>query len=120
MLFDTVRSRDFSLVCVLLFVLFLLSGCIAVPNGYYGIDVELLSDDGLGDITYLPMNITHLDFSVYPTLYQIITFLIDPSTNQSSWHLEIPKDEWDRIQSAIGGDFFTYYRYYFSIAYMIS
>ncbi|MHA2246606.1 MAG: hypothetical protein ACXADY_16810 [Candidatus Hodarchaeales archaeon] len=121
---DSIPPSKFSynhyLVGFFLICMFLLSGCIDVSNVYYGIDVELLSDDEIADITSPFMNITHLDFSVYPTLYQIITFLIDPSTDQSSQHLEIPKDEWNRIQSIIGGSYFTYYHFYFSIGYMIS
>ncbi len=87
---------------------------------YYGIDVELLSDDEVTDITHPFVNITHLDFSEYPTLYQAITFLIDPSTNESSVLLETPKEEWSRIQSSISGSFFTYSRFYFSIGYALS
>lgn len=100
--------------------MFLLSGCLDGSNVYYGINVELLSEDEIADITHPFVNITHLDFSVYPTLYQAITFLIDPSTDQSSVLLETPKDEWGRIQSNIGGSFFTYYRYYFLIGFVIS
>ena len=113
-------SCNHYLVGFLLICMFLLSGCLDGSNVYYGIDVELLSEDEISDITYPFTNITHLDFSVYPTLYQAITFLIDPLTDQSSLLLETPKDEWNRIQSNIGGSYFTYYRYYFSIGYMIS
>lgn len=120
MLIDLRGSRYHYLGGVLLFCLFLLSGCLDGLSEYYGIDVELLSDDDIADITHPFVNITHLDSSDYPTLYQAITFLIDPSTNESSILLETPQDEWTRIQSAISGSFFTYSCYYFSIGYAIS
>lgn len=113
-------SRYHYLVGILLINLFLLSGCVDGLSEYYGIDVELLSDDQVADITHPFVNITHLDFSDYPTLYQAITFLVDPSTNESSVLLETPKEEWNRIQSAISGSFFTYSRYNFSIGYALS
>lgn len=108
-----------SLVGVFLIFLFLLSGCLEGESVYYGIDVEFLSEDEIAAITHPYMNITHIDFSDYPTLYQAITFLIDPSANQSHMLLETPQEEWNRIHSDIG-DSFTYYRYYFWIGYVIS
>jgi hypothetical protein len=100
----------------------LCSGCL--EEQYYGIDVDLLSEEDLVD-PYSPyynqsfVNITHWDFSVYPTFYQAITFLIDPSTEETSVLLETSKEEFYRLDSDIG-DFFTYSHYYFTIAYMLS
>ena len=102
-----------------LLAIFLLSGCLEGETVYYGIDVELLSEDKITDLTYPSTNITHLDFNDYPTLYHAITFLLT-SSNQSSVLLETPKEEWGRIQSVVGGSYYTYNRFYFSIAYVIS
>ncbi|MFX1506345.1 MAG: hypothetical protein ACFFDC_09545 [Promethearchaeota archaeon] len=109
-----------SLVGVSLICIFLLSGCIVNETTYYGIDVELLSDDEITALPHPIINITYLDFTDYPTLYQAITFLIDPSTNKNSVLLETPSEEWNRIQSLIEGSYFTYSHSYFSIGYVIS
>lgn len=113
-------SSIHSLVGVLLICIFLLSGCFEGGTVYYGIDVELLSEDEVMDLPHPFMNITHLDFTDYPTLYQVITFLIDPLSNQSSVLLETPSEEWTRIQSLIEDSYFTYSHFYFSIGYVIS
>lgn len=120
MAFNHPCSHYHYLVGVLLCCLFLLSGCTNITSEYYGIHVDLLSDDEVANITHPFVNITHLDFNNLPTLYQAIKFLIDPSTNKSNVMLETPKEEWNRIQSAINGSYFTYFRYYFSIGYAIS
>lgn len=113
-------SYPHSLVGVLLVCIFLLSGCLVSETTYYGIDVELLSEDDIAALPHPFMNITHLDFTDYPTLYQAITFLMDPSTNETSVLLETPNEEWNRIQSLIEGSYFTYSHSYFSISYVIS
>ena len=113
-------SYTHSLVGVFLICIFLLSGCLVSETAYYGIDVELLSEDEIAALPHPFMNITHLDFTDYPTLYQAITFLIDPSTNETSVLLETPSEEWNRIQSVITDDYFTYSQFYFSIGYVIS
>jgi hypothetical protein len=113
-------SSPYSLVGVLLIGIFLLSGCLISETTYYGIDVDLLSEDEIAALSPPLMNLTHLDFTDYPTLYKAITFLIDPSTNETGVLLETPNEEWNDIQSLIGGSYFTYSQFYFSIGYVIS
>ncbi|MFX0205563.1 MAG: hypothetical protein ACFFDT_06215 [Candidatus Hodarchaeota archaeon] len=117
---DKSVSSPHSLVGVFLICLFLLSGCLVSETVYYGIDVELLSEDEIAALLHPFLNITHLNFTEYPTLYQAITFLIDPSTNESSVLLDTPQEEWNRIQSLIEDSYFTYFHFYFSIGYVIS
>jgi hypothetical protein len=113
-------SSTHSLVGIFLICIFLLSGCLVSETTYYGIDVELLSEDEIAALPHPIINITCLDFTDYPTLYQAITFLIDPSTNETNVLLETPSEEWNRIQSVITDDYFTYSLFYFSIGYVIS
>ena len=104
----------------LLVCLIMCSGCF--EQQYYGIGVELLSEEDLADYPYYNqsfVDITHWDFSMYPTLSQAISLLIDPLTNKTSVLLETSKEEWDRIRSDIGS-YFTYPHYYFTIAYALS
>ena len=107
-------------VGVCLICIFLLSGCSFKPDpgSYCGIEVQLLSQSDL-EITQPYRNITHMDFSAYPTLYQAITFLLDPSTTEDIISFETSCEEFDRINSDIG-DYFTYSGYYFAIFYIVS
>ena len=113
-------SSTHSLVGVFLIGIFLLSGCFVGETVYYGIDIELLSEDEVAALLPPFLNITHLDFTAYPTLYQAITFLIDPTTHESSVLLETPQEEWNRIQSLIEDNYFIYSQFYFSIGYVVS
>ncbi|MFX1514769.1 MAG: hypothetical protein ACFFC6_00525 [Promethearchaeota archaeon] len=113
-------SANLKFVGGCLICLFLVSGCVYAPGpgNYCGIEVHLLSHPD-SDITQPYRNITHLDFSAYPTLYHAITVLLDPSTSDPTVSFETSCEEFDRIHSDIG-DYFTYSGFFFAIFYIVS